>query len=84
MNGLLLVLVEWQPAQPLGEDLVDVGTLWPKPHHFPNSRDAVLSGFDILLGARLSHLDHSYQHVDGHWVEEATREWTKSNINGKK
>ena len=49
VGRLLLVLIEWQPGQPMGEDLGDVGAFRPETHHLAHGRDAVLSGVDVLL-----------------------------------
>lgn len=57
VDRLLLVLVERQPAQPVGEDLVDVDALRAEPHELPDGRDAVFCGVDVLLGARVRRLD---------------------------
>lgn len=70
MDRLLFVLVEWQPAEPVGKDLVDVYTLWPEPHDLSHSRDAVLCSVDVLLDARVSGLDDSDQQGDGLWTRE--------------
>lgn len=70
MDGLFLVLVERQPAEPMGEDLVDIYTLWPEPHDFSHSGDAVLCSVDVLLGAGISRLDNSDQQGDGIWTTE--------------
>lgn len=32
VHGFLLVFVEWQPGEPMGKDLVDIGTLRPESH----------------------------------------------------
>lgn len=74
MDGLLFVLVERQPAEPMGKDLADVYALRPEPHNLPHSRDAVLRGVDVLLGARVGCLDDSDQQGDGLWTEETDRD----------
>lgn len=70
VDGLLFVLVERQPAEPVGEDLVDVYALWSEPYDLSDGGDAVLCGVDVLLGARVGHLDDSDQHGDGLCAEE--------------
>lgn len=64
MDCLLFVFVEWQPGKPMGEDLVDVGTLWPVPHDLADSGDAVLSSVDVLLHFGIRCLDHPDQQWD--------------------
>lgn len=51
VDCLLFVLFEWQPAEPVGQDLADVNALWPEPHDLPHGRDAVLCGVYVLFGA---------------------------------
>lgn len=70
MDGLFFVLVERQPAEPMGKDLVDIYTLWPEPHDFSHGGDAVLCGVDVLLGAGIGCLDNSEQQGDGIWTRE--------------
>lgn len=59
VGGLLFVLVERQPAEPVWKDLVDVYALRPEPRDLPHRGDAVLRGVDVLLGARVGRLDDS-------------------------
>ena len=47
MDSFLFVFIEWQPGQPMGEDLINV--------------DAVLCGVDVLLYFGLRGLDNSNQ-----------------------
>lgn len=61
MDGLLFVLFEWEPAEPMRKDLVSVDALGPKPHELPDGRDAVLCGVDVLLRPRVGCLDDSNQ-----------------------
>lgn len=51
VDSLLFVLIEWEPTEPMGKNLIDIDALWPKPHDLSNSRDAVFCGIDILFGA---------------------------------
>lgn len=65
VDSLFFVFVEWEPAEPVGKDLIDIDALWPEPHDFSNSRDAVFCGIDVLLGARVCCLDDSDQQGNG-------------------
>lgn len=67
VDSFLFVLFEWQPAEPVGEDLADVDALWPEPHDLPHGGDAVLCGVYVLFGARVAGLDDADQHGDGLW-----------------
>lgn len=70
VDRFLFVLFEWQPAEPVGQDLADVDALWPEPHDLPHGRDAVLCGVYVLFGARVASLDDADQHGDGLWRRE--------------
>lgn len=70
VHRLLLVLCERQPADPVRQDVADVDAPWPKPHDFAHSRDAVLRGVDVLLGARVGRVDDAEQQGDGLWREQ--------------
>lgn len=74
VDGLLFVLIERQPAEPVLKDLVDVYALRPEPRDLPHRRDAVLRGVDVLLGARVCRLDDSEQQGDGLWTGETDRQ----------
>lgn len=74
VDGLLFVLVERQPAEPMLKDLVDVYALRPEPRDLPHRRDAVLRGVDVLLGTRVCRLDDSEQQRDGLWTGERDRQ----------
>lgn len=68
MHRLLLVLCERQPADPVRQDVADVDAPWPEPHDLAHSRDAVLRGVDVLLGARVRRMDDAEQQGDGLWL----------------
>lgn len=73
MDGLLFVLSEWEPAEPMGKDLVDIDTFWSKPHHLSNSRDAVLRGVDVFFRARLRRLNDADEQRKGLCRKTRTR-----------
>ncbi len=67
VDRLLFILVEWQPGQPMREDLVDADALWAVLHDFGHSRDAVLRGVDVFFHSGFWRLDHSHKQRDGLW-----------------
>ena len=54
VHGLLFVLEEREPVEPMGKNLVDVNALRSKPHDLSYGGDAVFRGVDVLLDAGVS------------------------------
>lgn len=73
VDGLLFILVEWQPGQPVREELGHVDALGAVLHDFGHSRDAVLRGVGVFFSSGVWRLDHTHEKRNGLWKNNESK-----------